>query len=88
MSDELTPDPPAVPAAKPATQARNPLHGVTLEAMVTALSEQDRNWDRIRDRDRDRNRRHWNWNRGHWYRNGRHRHNASHHQIRQIACGR
>ncbi|MCF8161121.1 MAG: VF530 family protein [Polaromonas sp.] len=26
------------PAATPSAQARNPLHGVTLEAMVTALS--------------------------------------------------
>lgn len=49
MSDELTPaapDTPEVPAAKPATQARNPLHGVTLEAMVTALSEYY-GWDEL-----------------------------------------
>ena len=45
MSDELTPDTPEVPA-KPATQARNPLHGVTLEAMVTALSEYY-GWDEL-----------------------------------------
>ena len=28
-----------VPAAAPAAQARNPLHGITLEAMVTALAD-------------------------------------------------
>lgn len=39
------PDTPEVPA-KPATQARNPLHGVTLEAMVTALSEHY-GWDEL-----------------------------------------
>lgn len=32
------PHTPAQPPAPPAPQARNPLHGVTLEAMVTALS--------------------------------------------------
>ena len=31
--------PPSVPTAPAATQPRNPLHGVTLEAMVTALAE-------------------------------------------------
>lgn len=30
-------EPPMAP--KPVTQARNPLHGVTLEAMVTALAD-------------------------------------------------
>ena len=35
----LPTDPPAPkPATAPAPQARNPLHGITLEAMVTALS--------------------------------------------------
>lgn len=40
MSDELTPAAPEAPEglAQPAPQTRNPLHGVTLEAMVTALS--------------------------------------------------
>ncbi len=37
MSD-LPPTPPE-PAARPATQKHNPLHGITLEAMVVALSE-------------------------------------------------
>jgi len=32
------PPTPAQPPALPAPQARNPLHGITLEAMVTALS--------------------------------------------------
>ena len=31
--------PTAAPASKPPTQKHNPLHGITLEAMVTALSE-------------------------------------------------
>lgn len=31
--------PPPEPTAPPATQRRNPLHGVTLEAMVRALAE-------------------------------------------------
>lgn len=31
--------PPAQPPAKPATQAHNPLHGLTLETIVTALAE-------------------------------------------------
>ena len=39
------PDTPEVPA-KPATQARNPLHGVTLEAMVTALADYY-GWDEL-----------------------------------------
>ena len=30
---------PTVPAAVPAKQARNPLHGITLEKMVTALAD-------------------------------------------------
>lgn len=46
MSDELTPAAPYTPAAKPATQARNPLHGVTLEAMVTALVDYY-GWDEL-----------------------------------------
>jgi len=33
------PDAPAPPQPSPAAQPRNPLHGVTLEAMVTALSD-------------------------------------------------
>ena len=44
MSDSSPPDqaPEQAPdqtPAKPPTQARNPLHGVTLEAMVTALAD-------------------------------------------------
>ena len=31
--------PPSAPPAKPITQARNPLHGLTLEAIVTALAD-------------------------------------------------
>ncbi|MFZ2122023.1 MAG: VF530 family protein [Rhodoferax sp.] len=34
----MSTSPPATQATPPAPQARNPLHGVTLEAMVTALS--------------------------------------------------
>ncbi len=34
-----TRDPADSQPATPATQARNPLHGITLQAMVTALSE-------------------------------------------------
>ncbi len=34
-SPEITPN---TPAPKPPTQARNPLHGLTLEAIVTALA--------------------------------------------------
>ncbi len=30
---------PVPPASKPAAQTRNPLHGVTLEAIVTALAD-------------------------------------------------
>jgi uncharacterized protein (DUF2132 family) len=30
---------PSSPASKPAAQARNPLHGLTLEAIVTALAD-------------------------------------------------
>lgn len=37
MSD--TTPPPDTPPTTPAAQPRNPLHGVTLEAMVTALSD-------------------------------------------------
>lgn len=48
MNEDVTPaapDTPEVPA-KPATQAGNPLHGVTLEAMVTALAEHY-GWDEL-----------------------------------------
>lgn len=38
MPNEL-PEPPAHPPAGAPTQPRNPLHGVTLEAMVTALAD-------------------------------------------------
>jgi len=37
MSDPTLPS--GAPAPKPATQPRNPLHGVTLEAMVTQLAD-------------------------------------------------
>ena len=33
-----TPPPPSEPPSQPGTQPRNPLHGVTLEAIVTALA--------------------------------------------------
>jgi uncharacterized protein (DUF2132 family) len=48
MNEDVTPDAPDTPEvpAKPATQARNPLHGVTLEAMVTALSDYY-GWDEL-----------------------------------------
>ena len=39
MSDESPAAPPAPPASPPAPQARNPLHGLTLEAIVTALAD-------------------------------------------------
>jgi uncharacterized protein (DUF2132 family) len=48
MNEDVTPaapDTPEVPI-KPATQARNPLHGVTLEAMVTALVDYY-GWDEL-----------------------------------------
>ena len=45
MSDQ-TPPP---PANKPGTQARDPLHGVTLEAMVTALVD-CYGWDGLGER--------------------------------------
>lgn len=35
----MTDESPAAPAAAPAPQARNPLHGLTLEAIVTALAD-------------------------------------------------
>lgn len=38
LSAEPADPTPQAPARPPAPQARNPLHGVTLEAMVTALS--------------------------------------------------
>jgi uncharacterized protein (DUF2132 family) len=48
MNEDLTPAAPDTPEgpAKPATQARNPLHGVTLEAMVTALADYY-GWDEL-----------------------------------------
>ena len=51
MNEDVTPAPPTPPdtpevPAKPTTQARNPLHGVTLEAMVTALAEHY-GWDEL-----------------------------------------
>ncbi len=42
MTEDTPPPPPApapAPVPAPAAQPRNPLHGVTLEAMVTALAE-------------------------------------------------
>ena len=48
MNEDVTPAPsdtPEVPA-KPASQVRNPLHGVTLEAMVTAMAEHY-GWDEL-----------------------------------------
>ena len=38
-AQQSTPDTPAEPSAAAPAQPRNPLHGVTLEAMVTALAE-------------------------------------------------
>ena len=38
MTESTEPVPAAAPTA-PAPQARNPLHGITLEAMVTALAD-------------------------------------------------
>jgi uncharacterized protein (DUF2132 family) len=43
------PQPPAEVSAKPPAQARNPLHGVTLEVMVTALVEHY-GWDDLGQR--------------------------------------
>jgi uncharacterized protein (DUF2132 family) len=37
MQDESAPNAPNEPKALPKPQARNPLHGITLEAIVTAL---------------------------------------------------
>jgi uncharacterized protein (DUF2132 family) len=37
MHDESAPNAPNEPKALPKLQARNPLHGITLEAIVTAL---------------------------------------------------
>ncbi len=40
MNEDTPSAPPApAPAPAPAAQSRNPLHGVTLEAMVTALAD-------------------------------------------------
>ncbi|MDP3654729.1 MAG: VF530 family protein [Rhodoferax sp.] len=41
--------PPSAPPAKPITQARNPLHGLTLEAIVTALADYY-GWDGLAER--------------------------------------
>nr|WP_315228166.1 VF530 family protein [uncultured Albidiferax sp.] len=38
-TDTPPPAPSSAPAAPPAKQARNPLHGLTLEAILTALVE-------------------------------------------------
>ncbi|MFY8126530.1 MAG: VF530 family DNA-binding protein [Hydrogenophaga sp.] len=48
MNEDVTPAPSDTPevSTKPATQARNPLHGVTLEAMVTALADYY-GWDEL-----------------------------------------
>lgn len=45
MSDQA----PAPKPAQPPTQVRNPLHGVTLEAMVTALADHY-GWDGLGER--------------------------------------
>jgi len=47
MDDSTAPA--ASPAAAPATQARNPLHGLTLEAIVTALVDHY-GWEGLGDR--------------------------------------
>lgn len=47
--DPAEPPASATAAARPATQARNPLHGVTLEAMVTALADHY-GWDGLGER--------------------------------------
>ncbi|MFZ2220197.1 MAG: VF530 family protein [Rhodoferax sp.] len=39
-------DTPPTPLAKPPTQAHNPLHGLTLEAIVTALADHY-GWDEL-----------------------------------------
>ena len=53
MSDQPASPPPekpaAAPAAKPAKQPHNPLHGLTLEAIVTALAE-GYGWDGLSER--------------------------------------
>ena len=41
--------PPSAPATPPAKQAHNPLHGLTLEAIVTALAE-GYGWDGLAQR--------------------------------------
>ncbi|MBA4263149.1 MAG: hypothetical protein C0443_14320 [Comamonadaceae bacterium] len=46
MSDDQTP---AAPPATPPTQPRNPLHGLTLEAILTALVEHY-GWDGLGER--------------------------------------
>jgi uncharacterized protein (DUF2132 family) len=45
----MTDTPAAPPAPKPAAQARNPLHGLTLEVIVTALAE-GYGWDGLAQR--------------------------------------
>ena len=42
----LPPSPPNNPPPQPPTQARNPLHGLTLEAIVTALASHY-GWDEL-----------------------------------------
>ena len=42
-------DQPAAPAPQPPAQPRNPLHGITLEAMVVAL-QQHFGWDGLASR--------------------------------------
>ena len=49
MTAELPSSTPAEAPAQPPTQARNPLHGVTLEAMVTAL-QAHYGWDELGQR--------------------------------------
>ena len=53
MSDKPAAPPPektaAAPAAQPAKQLHNPLHGLTLEAIVTALAE-GYGWDGLAER--------------------------------------
>lgn len=44
-----TSDSPPAPSAKPTAQARNPLHGLTLEAIVTALADYY-GWDELGQR--------------------------------------
>jgi len=45
----MSESPPTPPGAAPEQQPRNPLHGVTLEAMVTALADHY-GWDGLGER--------------------------------------